>query len=177
MSMEQLILVRHCQTDLLASGDPGLHRNDSPLSKLGLKQAAQIANFLDKYEYDVVFSSLFIRAIKTAEIINTKKKTHLRSISLGEYFIGDDGEGRETTGAGITRTMAFIYPMFDTYGSVILVGHNSINSTILRSFLNMEFGEAENYFQTVGEVVVVRRDWKKGDKAWHIIDKFSPEQK
>jgi broad specificity phosphatase PhoE len=177
MSMEQLILVRHCQTDLLAGGDPGARRNDSPLSELGLKQAAQVANFLDKYEYDAIFSSLFIRTIKTAEIINTKKRPHLRSMSLNEYFIGDDGEGRETTRAGIARAMAFIYSMFDTYSSVILVGHNSINSTILRSFLNMEFDEAENYFRTAGEVVVVRRDWKKGDKTWHIIDKFSPEQK
>lgn len=174
--MKQIILTRHCQTDLLASGDSGTRRNDSPLSELGLKQASQVSEFVNKYEYDAIFSSLFIRTIKTAEIINQKKRPRLSSIDLSEYFIGDDGKGRETTTMGISRTMSFIYPMFDCYNSIVIVGHNSINSTILRSLLNMEFEEAEGYFQSPGETLVLRRDWNKGDKIWHIEEKFIPNQ-
>ena len=88
----------------------------------------------------------------------------------------DDGKGRETTAMGMARTMFFIYPMFDRYSSIVIVGHNSINSTILRSFLNMEFEEAESYFQSPGEALVLRRDWKQGDKVWHIEEKFTPNQ-
>jgi len=170
--MEQIVLVRHCQTDLLASGDSGTRRNDSPLSELGLKQANEVGKFVNKYEYDAVFSSLFIRTIKTAEIINQKKKPQFSSMDLSEYFAGDDGKGRETTTMGIARTMSFIYPMFDRYNSIVIVGHNSINSTILRSFLNTEFEESESYFQSPGETLVLRRDWKQGDKVWHIKEKF-----
>ena len=174
--MEQIILARHCQTDLLASGDSSTRRNDSPLSELGLKQAAQVSKIVNKFEYDAVFSSLFIRTIKTAEIINENKKPQFANINLSEYFAGDDGKGRESTTMGIARTMSFIYPMFDLYKSIVIVGHNAINSTILRSFLNMEFEEAEGYFKSVGQVLVLRRDWQKGDKVWHIEDKFTPDQ-
>jgi broad specificity phosphatase PhoE len=174
--MEQIILARHCQTELLASGDSGTRRNDSPLSELGLKQAAQVCKFVNKYEYDAIFSSLFIRTIKTAEIINENKKPQFANINLNEYFAGDDGKGRESTTMGIARTMSFIYPMFDLYKSIVIVGHNAINSTILRTFLNMEFEEAEGYFKSVGQVLVLSRDWQKGDKIWHIEDKFTPDQ-
>lgn len=175
--MDQIILVRHCQTDLLASGDSGTRRNDSPLSELGLKQANKLSSFVNKFEYEAIFSSLFIRTLKTAEIININKKPQFSNINLSEYFTGDDEKGRESTSMGISRTMSYIYPMFDQYKSIVIVGHNSINSTILRSFLNMEFEESENYFNFVGQALVLRRDWKKGDKVWHIENEFIPDQK
>ena len=174
--MNQIILARHCQTELLASGDGGTRRNDSLLSELGLKQADQVSKFVNKFEYEAVFSSLFVRTIKTADIINANKKPQFANINLSEYFTGDDEKGRESTSMGISRTMSFIYPMFDLYKSIVIVGHNSINSTILRSLLNMEFEEAENYFKSVGQALVLRRDWGKGDKIWHIADEFTPDQ-
>lgn len=175
--MNQIILSRHCQTELLASGDPGAKRNDSPLSTLGLKQAEELATFVKNYSYDVIFTSLFIRSIKTGEIISDgSTKPMYSNIALSEYFLGDDGRGREGVDMGISRTMTYLYNFFGIYDSIVIVGHKSINSTILRSFLNMEFSEAEEYFRSPGETLVLRRDWKAGDKIWHIREKFIPSQ-
>jgi len=175
--MIQIILSRHCQTELLASGDPGAKRNDSSPSELGLKQAKEMAEFVKKYDYEAMFTSLFVRAIKTGEIINEERKLPIFSnISLSEYFTGDDGKGRESVDMGISRTMSYLYNFFGIYNSIAIVGHKSINSTILRSILNMDFEEAESYFKSPGETLVLRRDWKAGDKTWHIVEKFMPSQ-
>ncbi len=175
--MIQIILTRHCQTELLASGDPGAKRNDSSLSTLGLRQAKEIAEFIKKYDYEAMFTSLFIRSIKTGEIINEGRKVPIFSnISLSEYFLGDDGKGRESVDMGINRTMSYLYNFFGIFNSIAIVGHKSINSTILRSILNMDFEEAESYFKSPGETLLLRRDWKSGDKTWHVVAKFIPNQ-
>jgi len=109
--MIKIILARHCQTEILASGDAGQHR-----------------------------------------------------------------KGRESVDMGSARTMSYLYNFFDVYNSIVVVAHKSINSTILMSFLNMDFEEAESYFKNTGEVLVLRRNWMTGDKIWHIADKFVPEQ-
>lgn len=177
--MRQVILVRHTETELIASGNNGAKRNDSPLSEFGKKQAEEIKEFIKskKYNFQVVFTSLFQRALDTGKIISIINNSQVvPTSSFNEYFVRDDHSGVESTEAGAARTMAKIYSLSDVFNEIVLVGHASINKTILQSFTNMEFSQTENYFNKLGEVHILRYDWKKGDQNWKILDSFIPKQ-
>jgi len=157
-----------------------LLKGDSRLSSWGVKQAQDIAKFLEKRKhiYDLALTSLYKRAQETAAIINkTKSKNIIPSGAFNEYLVQDDGTEVETTTMGVARAMTKIYSLFDIWENVLLVAHASINRTILRSLLNLEYEKAEEYFRKFGETHVLRYDWKKGDNCWRIIDSFIPKQK
>lgn len=67
--------------------------SDSPLTELGVHQANQLGGRLSKVDLDVIYSSSSPRAIKTAEIINSRQQSSrpliteddFREISLGEW--------------------------------------------------------------------------------------------
>jgi len=170
--MKKIILVRHTETILL--------KGDSPLSPWGVKQAQSIAKFLEEknHNYEIAITSLYKRAQETAILINkTKNKNIIPSSAFNEYLVQDDGTEVETTTMGVARAMTKIYSLFDIWENVLLVAHGSINRTILRSLLNLEYEKAEEYFRKFGETHVLRYDWKKGDNCWRIIDSFIPKQK
>ena len=172
--MKKIILARHTETVHLASGGDKRSRNDSQLSLSGINQAISLSKFVNNHDYEAVITSLFQRSIQTAEIINTKKIQVFPSIAFSEYFIRDDNTEVETTDMAISRTMSFIYSIFDKFDTVLIVGHSSINKTILQALTNIEFSEAKEYFNSLGETHVLRLDWKAGDKVWGIVESFTP---
>lgn len=62
----RLYLVRHGQSDGNAEGRFGGH-GPTPLSKLGVEQAARTAKLLAKEEINAIYSSDLLRAVQTAE--------------------------------------------------------------------------------------------------------------
>ena len=83
-------IVRHGETEwnvsLRMQG-----QSDSPLTKVGIKQAEDLANSLRHIVFDAVFSSDLLRAQKTAEIVTQEKKIvvktteALRERSFGRF--------------------------------------------------------------------------------------------
>lgn len=176
--MKQIILARHPETELIASGSGGNKRNDSPISEFGKKQAEEVKKFIKSknLNYEAVSTSLFQRALDMGNIVNDKDKPFFSTYAFNEYFQRDDGSGVESTDAGAARTMTKIYSMYDLYEEIVIVAHASINKTILQNILNMEFDECKNYFNLLGETHVLRLDWKAGDKTWTIHESFTPKQ-
>src|SRR5579872_1371645 len=106
--MKSITFVRH--TNNLQPGlDVGKVPTDGSINELGIKQANEIKNFLDKYEFSAIFTSLYLRSIQTADIINKERKLpqHM-SNAFNEYFLRPDGKGVESLGTGTTRTMTKI---------------------------------------------------------------------
>ncbi len=66
---------------------------DSPLTRVGEQQAANLGRYLSGYNIDVIYSSSSKRAVDTAKIINSyqsaprnlMKEDDLREIGLGEW--------------------------------------------------------------------------------------------
>jgi broad specificity phosphatase PhoE len=175
--MKQIILVRHTEKEEI----PGFtHVEADPhLTEKGRKQAKEIKDFLEKnnFDYEVVLTSLYNRAIETSEIVNdSKDKKVIKSISFNEYFLRPDGGNVEGSRMGTARTMAKIYSLYDQYKTVLIVCHRSIGRSILQPLLNMKFKELENYFVNYGDAYVLRYDNDLGDTNWRIIDSFTPEQ-
>lgn len=97
--MQKLYLIRHGQTDWNARHKLQGH-SDIPLNSTGLEQAQGLAHKLKHINLDRVISSDLIRAIKTAEVVNSFHRTahtkfrELREINLGlvEGLHYDDAE-------------------------------------------------------------------------------------
>jgi len=176
--MKQIILCRHPETDLIASGSGGQRRNDALVSDFGRKQAEEVRDFIKgkNLNYQAVFTSLFHRAYEMGRTLNDKDMPFYPSHAFNEYFQRDDGSGVESTDTGAARTMTKIYSVFDIYDEIIIVAHASINKTILQNMLNNSFDECKKYYNLLGETHVLRLDWEIGDKTWSIIDSFTPTQ-
>ena len=83
-----LYLVRHGETDWnkkkLIQGV-----TDVPLNKKGERQAEELAQKLTGVKFDAVFSSVLLRAKRTAEIISLEKKLAVKTTkALRERFFG-----------------------------------------------------------------------------------------
>lgn len=178
LNMKQIILARHPETELIASGSGGQRRNDSLMSEFGRKQAEEVRDFIKSknLNYQAVFTSLFHRAYEMGKIVNEKNVPFYPTDSFNEYFQRDDGKGVETTDMGAARTMTKIYSMFDIFDEIVIVAHASINKTILQNIVNNSFDECKEYYNLLGETHVLRLDWEIGDKTWSIVDSFTPTQ-
>ena len=175
--MKQIILIRHPET--ISSLDKKNNQYkilDPQISPYGLKQLEEIKGFLKTYDYEAIFTSLLRRSRDAARLINSRNRPLFNHNAFNEYHLDPEGKGAETVEMAIVRTMTRIYSMFDQYESIIIVGHSSINKTIMQTILNCEFDEAGKYFNKLGEVQVLRYDWKIDDKVWKIIDSFIPSQ-
>ncbi len=71
------------------------------------------------------------------------------------------------------RAMTKLYSIFGQYENIVIVAHSSISQTILQSLLNLNFDDARKYFNSFGEVQVLRYDHKQGDTNWKIIHSFT----
>jgi broad specificity phosphatase PhoE len=177
--MRQIILCRHTETELIASGSKSHRRNDSSLTKYGVEQAEEIKKFIDDngYKFEVVFTSLYQRAKTTAEVLSTETgKKIVMSGAFAEYFMRDDDKGVESIDMAVARTMTKIYSIFDQYEDILLVGHSSINKSIIQNILNLPFDESLELYNKLGETHVLRYDWKQGDNNWRVVDSFIPKQ-
>ncbi|HPS48504.1 MAG TPA: histidine phosphatase family protein, partial [Flexilinea sp.] len=89
--MTRFCLIRHGQTDWNLEGRYQ-GQSDIPLNSTGIKQARLIARVLRDEQFDAVYSSDLLRALRTAEIIteyhdslkiNTDPR--LREVNQGEW--------------------------------------------------------------------------------------------
>lgn len=171
--MKQIILIRHTDNGITDRNKP----NDNSITNNGVSQAKEIKAFLQNFEFETMFCSLYKRSIETAEIINSERKLSIiKSGNFNEYFIREDGKGVESCNMAESRAMSKLYSIFDQYESIVIVAHSSINQTILRSITNMQYQESLDYYLKFGETHILRYDYKLGDKNWKIVNSFTPKQ-
>lgn len=90
MHKTTLYIVRHGQTEWNVQKRMQGHK-DSPLSELGELQAKWLYESLSKIEFDGIYTSSSLRAVRTAEIITGNQKgpiiksDQLKEINLGEW--------------------------------------------------------------------------------------------
>ena len=151
---------------------------DGNITDKGKLQAAEIKEFLQKNSIspELIFTSLFKRTSQTAEISNPNNAKLVSSIAFNEYYTRPDKTDVETVDMGVSRSLTKIYSVYDIYEEIMIVGHSSINKSILQSLLNITYDEAKQLFNSYGEVKVIRYDWKAGDNNWRIFHSFTPEQ-
>ncbi|OGD78649.1 hypothetical protein A2368_01925 [Candidatus Collierbacteria bacterium RIFOXYB1_FULL_49_13] len=175
--MKQIILVRHPETKSQIDEKTNKYKMPDPeISETGLRQLDEINSYLNEFDYDVIFTSLYRRTRESASKINRLNRPVLGYNAFNEYYNDPTGKGTESVENAIVRTMTKIYSLFDIYQRVVVIGHSSINKTILQTILNCEYTEAGKYFNNFGEVQVMRYDWQAGDKTWQIVDSFIPKQ-
>lgn len=89
-----ICIIRHGETDWNLEGRIQGHK-DIKLNNTGIKQAKQIAKELEKYNFDLIFSSPLKRAYHTAKIIANDKNIIIDN-RLIERFNGDlEGSKKE----------------------------------------------------------------------------------
>ena len=90
MSKTTLYIVRHGQTEWNVQKRMQGHK-DSPLMELGVLQAQWLYESLSNLEFDGIYTSSSLRAVKTAEIISGEQKEkivksdQLKEINLGKW--------------------------------------------------------------------------------------------
>ena len=95
MAPTTILLARHGETDWNAVGRWQGH-TDRPLTELGRRQAAELAERLADVELDAVYSSDLLRAVETAEPVAKRLGLPLQTLpELREVDVG--------TWAGLTR--------------------------------------------------------------------------
>jgi broad specificity phosphatase PhoE len=173
--MKQLYLIRHCETKELAGEEASYPRNDSLLSARGLTQAQSLADFLRGSPIDLILSSLFQRSQQTAAFLKGERAIPVfSSMALNEYFLRDDFRGVESTDEGLVRSVGFLNQFRPYFDYIVVVGHNSILSTMLMSLLNMPYDLGKGAFERVGTCRILRYDWTQGDDNWKEVDVFIP---
>ena len=151
---------------------------DGEITEKGKLQATEIKDFLQKNSIspEIIFTSLYKRTFQTAKISNPNNAKLIASGAFNEYYTRPDKTDVETISMGVSRSLAKIYSVHDLYEEIMIVGHSSINKSILQSLLNITFDEAKELFNNCGEVKVIRYDWKVGDNNWRVIHSFTPKQ-
>ena len=145
----KLIIIRHTEVpsnvNYIVSG-----RSNESLTPRGIKQAEVIRDELQKYDYDMIFSSPVNRAVETANIINYKGLPVIQDERIIERnpgtLVGKDRslvnkdewnsmdtpvtkDGAETLLAIINRVNDFIKYLKANYNdkTIVIVTHNSIS--------------------------------------------------
>jgi broad specificity phosphatase PhoE len=173
--VKQLYLIRHCETKELAGEEPSHPRNDSMLSANGFEQAERLLEHLRPFRIDLFLTSIFERSVQTAVVLNRERNVPVfGSAMLNEYFLRDDFQGAETVDQGLVRSIGFLNQFRPFFDCIAVVGHNSILTTVLMSFLNMPFEDGKEIFNRAGTCRVLRYDWTLGDQNWREIDLFTP---
>ncbi|WP_101844026.1 histidine phosphatase family protein [Halobacillus sp. Marseille-P3879] len=151
--MDKLILVRHSETE-------GQHE-DSPLTKLGVRQAQMLSSFLEQSGYDIhrIISSPFLRSVETIKPFAQKKRIEVElDERLEERILShtplDDWEevlydtfkdpdlkmaGGESSTEAKERVLSLVGELEDEPGNVILVTHGNLLALLLQKY-KREFG-------------------------------------
>jgi broad specificity phosphatase PhoE len=71
--------------------------NDTPLTEAGKQNARNVANMLENYEYDIIFSSPLKRALDTSKLLAQQLRTDIRiDPGLKEICYGDwEGKAKD----------------------------------------------------------------------------------
>ncbi|KHE71183.1 histidine phosphatase family protein [Halobacillus sp. BBL2006] len=152
--MDKLLLVRHSETE-------GQHE-DSPLTKLGVRQAQALASFLERsgHGVDRIISSPFLRAIETIKpfamnkglSIDTDERLEERILSHEplddwEEVLHDTFQdpslklnGGESSDEAKERVLSLINELEgEDCGNVLLVTHGNLLALLLQKY-NREIG-------------------------------------
>lgn len=96
----KIFLVRHGETSWNVEGRLQGQIDEIQLTRKGMNQAEEISKRLQQINFDVIFSSPFVRTIQTAEVINKLKKKQiilcddLKERSYGELEGEYDKDGK-----------------------------------------------------------------------------------
>lgn len=174
-SMKYIIIARHTNNKI--TGEEGTKPTDGPITEIGEQQAEEMHEFLKKYDIDRIFSSLYLRANQTADIINKGREIKkVQTSAFNEYMMRSDGSSVEEVDTAKNRTMTKLYSVFDMYETILLVAHSSVNQTIYQALTNIPYGESLKLFKNYGEIRILRYDYKVGDDKWIEVDSFIPSQ-
>jgi len=177
----KIYLVRHGQTDWNREGMKRMQcQSDNPLNEIGIKQAEQVGELLDKIDYDFIFSSPYIRAKRTAEIANRdrmpiivddrlkeryggvvdgKPFTDFTSADIDDFFNYNENveyEGAESMQDFCKRVWDFLDDMKEKYKdkTVVFVAHNILIRAVKAYFVGIpEDGNIRHYGIDNGELV------------------------
>lgn len=151
----EIWLVRHadCYQGLKTTDDP-------PLSALGRKQAARLAERVRRVRHAAVYSSPYRRAIETARAITSDVRQDKRLIEM-ELTVGEDGSLNfiEDTDAVIARMHATVDEIAaeHTGHRVVVVSHGAAIMAYLGDVLELDQGRlrALPYYTSVSIVRIL----------------------
>ncbi|MBN2155383.1 MAG: histidine phosphatase family protein [Candidatus Lokiarchaeota archaeon] len=82
--------IRHAESIVNVSREFSYKLVDKSLTEKGIKQASQLADYLDKVDFSFLFSSPMKRALETSEFISKKRKIPVRIVEeIREVNVGD----------------------------------------------------------------------------------------
>lgn len=161
MEVTQICLVRHGETDWNKEGRIQ-GRTDTPLNSLGRLQAEKCGKYLAEGKWDLIISSLLVRAKQTAKIISSYLQQPI--ITLEAFIERDYGEaeglsaaeriirfpdrhypGQESRDSLTKRVMegiGFIHAQYENK-RIILVAHGAVINAILAAVSNGEIGSGK----------------------------------
>jgi broad specificity phosphatase PhoE len=97
--MNQLFLLRHGENPANLNQEFSNRQVDHPLTKKGILQAEQTADYFAKQDLDAVYSSPLKRAVQTAEIIANRCKLDVTILEAFREIDVGSLEGRPATAA------------------------------------------------------------------------------
>jgi broad specificity phosphatase PhoE len=173
--MKYIIIARHTNNKI--TGNEGIKPTDGPITPKGEQQAAEMQQFLLKYNIDCIYSSLYLRANQTADIINSERAIKkIQTNAFNEYMMRENRKSVEDVDTAKSRSMSKIYSVLDSHECMLIVAHSSINQTMYQSLTNMTYEGSIKLYKNYGEIRVLRYDYTLGDNCWKEVDSFIPEQ-
>ncbi|PLR84529.1 histidine phosphatase family protein [Bacillus sp. V33-4] len=145
--MKTIYIVRHAQ----AAGQ----RFDSPLTEIGVRQAAALARLFADKQIDLIYSSPFTRAISTIRpLADLKGLQIVEDCRLGERVLSSQYypdwfdkvkqsfadfelvfEGGESQASGIKRAASILGEAIGSEAkNIVLVSHGNLSTLLLRYF-------------------------------------------
>ncbi|WNB91375.1 histidine phosphatase family protein [Bacillus sp. NEB1478] len=176
----KIIVVRHCKAE-------GQERN-AALTAEGKVQAEELVSFLEKYQFDAVYSSCFLRAIDSIKpFADSKKyKIHLDE-RLTERILSNEDDpnwktnlkrtyieehlkfpGGESTFEAKERIHSFIGDLEShSYNCVLVVTHGNLMSLMINLFQS-SFGFDEWQLLSNPDVYLIETSKRTVSKVWGL---------
>jgi 2,3-bisphosphoglycerate-dependent phosphoglycerate mutase len=178
--VKSLYIVRHCKAE---GQEP-----DASLTSEGLKQAEELANFLEVMEVDTIVSSPFSRARQSIEPlanklqidVNTDERLServLSTVQMPDWFdrlrdtyndMDLSFEGGESNREAMNRGVAVLHDLIDCHAeNIVIVTHGALMSLLLK-FFDERFGFDEWRKLSNPDVyrVIVEEGQNKLERIW-----------
>ncbi len=123
----RLILVRHAESKANAEGINQGQKIDTSLSKLGIRQAKQVAQRLKDEKIDIIYSSDLKRAKETSEQIN---KFHKLKI-IYDKRLREKDHPEESIETFVNRLISFFDEIKKIDKNILVVAHGGTNLNLL----------------------------------------------
>jgi phosphohistidine phosphatase len=157
-----LYLMRHAQS---AEKLPNQHDKDRELTSTGVKEALQIAGFLNSKKIipDALYTSNAVRAVSTTRLISDALRIDT------ERFFTDE----ELYNASVRTFLEFLNNIDDQYTNVLCVGHNPTVSYLAEYLTKAEIGDMD----TAGIAVIkLAGNWRQLNQGnGELIEYTTPQ--